>query len=124
MTALCSSLSEPSLKGELMKTFRLGVFMVGSLAVLAAGIFLIGSRKLAFHSTYSLKAEFQNAGGLLAGADVRVGGIHEGTVRAIELPQTPDGKVTVRMDLETKTRAVVTKDSVASIQTEGLLGDE
>jgi hypothetical protein len=45
-----------------MKTVRLGVFIVGSLAVLAAGIFLIGSRRLAFHSTYSLKAEFQNAG--------------------------------------------------------------
>ena len=107
-----------------MKIYRLGIFIVGSLAILGAGVFLIGSHKLAFHSTYSLKAEFQNTGGLLEGAEVRVGGIHEGTVRAIELPHTPDGKVSVRMDLENKTRAVVKKDSVASIQTEGLLGDE
>jgi phospholipid/cholesterol/gamma-HCH transport system substrate-binding protein len=107
-----------------MKTVRLGIFIVGTLAVLAAGIFLIGSRKLSFSSTYSLRAEFQNAGGLVAGADVRVGGIHMGTVRAIELPQTPDGKVSVRMDLENKTRGVVKRDSTASIQTEGLLGDE
>jgi phospholipid/cholesterol/gamma-HCH transport system substrate-binding protein len=107
-----------------MKTVRLGIFIVCTLAVLAAGIFLIGSRKLSFTSTYSLKAEFQNAGGLVEGADVRVGGIHMGTVRAIELPKTPDGKVSVRMDLENKTRGVVKKDSLASIQTEGLLGDE
>ncbi len=107
-----------------MKTFRLGVFIVCTLAVLGAGIFLIGNRKLSFSSTYSLSAEFQNAGGLVEGADVRVGGIHMGTVRAIELPQSPDGKVSVRMDLENKTRGVVKRDSMASIQTEGLLGDE
>ena len=107
-----------------MSTFRLGVFIIGTLAILAAGVFLIGSRQFHFQSTYSLRAEFQNAGGLVDGAEVRVGGINMGTVRAIELPKTPDGKVSVRMDLESKSKAVVKKDSVASIQTEGLLGDE
>ena len=107
-----------------MSTFRLGVFIASSLAALTAGVFLIGSRQLDFRSTYTLKAEFQNAGGLIDGADVRVGGIHMGTVRAIELPGTPDGRVAVRMDLEDKTKAVVKRDSVASIQAEGLVGDE
>ena len=107
-----------------MKTFRLGVFIVCTLAVLFVGVFLIGSRRLSFRPTYRLKAEFQNAAGLVGGAGVRVGGIHMGTVRAIELPSTPDGKVTVSMELDNKTRAVIKKDSVASIQTEGLLGDQ
>ena len=107
-----------------MSTSRLGVFIAGSLAVLAGGVFLIGNRQLEFRSTYTIRAEFQNAGGLVDGADVRVGGIHMGTVRAIELPKTPDGKVAVRMDLEDKTRAVVKRDSVASLQAEGLVGDE
>ena len=107
-----------------MNTFRLGVFIVCTLAVLTAGIFMIGSRKFTFRSTYGLKAEFQNAGGLIDGADVRVGGIRMGTVRAIELPKTPEGKVSVRMDLDTKSRAVVKRDSVASVQAEGLVGDQ
>ena len=107
-----------------MSTFRLGIFVVCTLAVLTGGIFLIGNRKLAFSFTYSLRAEFQNASGLVSGADVRVGGIHMGTVRAIELPKSPDGKVAVRMDLEKKTQAVVKRDSVASIQAEGLVGDQ
>lgn len=107
-----------------MSNIRLGVFVVGTLAILAAGIFMIGSRQFHFQSTYSLRAEFQNAGGLVDGAEVRVGGINMGTVRAIELPQTPDGKVSVRMDLQSKSKNVVKKDSIASIQTEGLLGDE
>jgi phospholipid/cholesterol/gamma-HCH transport system substrate-binding protein len=85
---------------------------------------LIGSRKLDFRSTYSLNADFKNAGGLVEGADVRVGGIHMGTVRSIELPNSPDGQVAVRMDLEKKTQGVVRKDSVASIQAEGLVGDQ
>ena len=57
------------------------------------------------------------------GAGVRVGGIHMAR-RGNPTPQTPDDKVTVTMELDDKTRAVVKKDSVASIQTEGLLGDE
>jgi phospholipid/cholesterol/gamma-HCH transport system substrate-binding protein len=71
-----------------------------------------------------VQAQFPNAGGLQAGADVGVGGIRLGTVRAVDLPRTPQGKVTVRMDLKSNTRVVVKKDSVASIETEGLIGDE
>jgi len=112
------------MKGDSMSTVRLGVFVISALAILSGGIFLIGSRKLDFRSTYTLQAEFQNAGGLVEGADVRVGGIHMGTVRSIDLPKTPDGKVSVRMDLAAKTRGVLRKDSVASIQAEGLVGDE
>ena len=107
-----------------MSTIRLGIFIVCTLAVLTGGIFLIGNRKFAFNSTYDLKAEFQSAGGLEDGADVRVGGIHMGTVRSIELPKAPGGKVLVRMDLKDKSKSVVRKDSVASIQTEGLVGDQ
>ena len=106
------------------KEFRLGLFIVGTLAILAAGVFLIGSKESLFRSTYRLKAQFQNVSGLIDGADVRVGGIHKGTVRAIQLPHQPDGKLIVMMDLENSTRDVIKKDSVASIKSEGLLGDK
>ena len=43
-------------------------------------------------------------GGLGGGAEVRIGGIHEGTVRTIKLPSRPDQKVTVVMDLASSTR--------------------
>jgi phospholipid/cholesterol/gamma-HCH transport system substrate-binding protein len=106
------------------KEFRLGLFIVGTLLILAAGVFLIGSKESLFRSTYRLKAQFQNVSGLIDGADVRVGGIHKGTVRAIQLPKRPDEKLTVVMDLENATRDVIKKDSVASIKSEGLLGDK
>jgi len=54
---------------------RLGAFIVITLAVLAAGVFVIGSKQYLFQSTYKLKAEFDNVAGLAEGADVQVGGI-------------------------------------------------
>jgi phospholipid/cholesterol/gamma-HCH transport system substrate-binding protein len=104
--------------------FRLGVFIVGTLLVLAAGVFQIGSKEFLFSSTYTIRSDFQNVGGLDDGAQVRVGGIPEGTVKHIVLPKRPDGKVTVVMNLQRATQSVLKKDSVASIKSEGLLGDK
>jgi phospholipid/cholesterol/gamma-HCH transport system substrate-binding protein len=106
------------------KEVRLGLFIVVTLAILFAGVFLIGNTETLFKSTYRVKAEFQNVAGLSDGADVRVGGIHEGTVRKIALPSHPDGKVTVMMDLQRATRDIVKTDSLAAIKSEGLLGDK
>jgi phospholipid/cholesterol/gamma-HCH transport system substrate-binding protein len=106
------------------QTFRLGVFIVSTLAVLAVGIFLIGSRQFMFSSTYQLESEFRSVSGLSAGAEVRVGGIHKGTVREINLPVRPDGQMKVVLLMDASTRKVIRQDSVASIQTEGLLGNK
>jgi outer membrane protein OmpA-like peptidoglycan-associated protein len=104
--------------------FRVGVLVVLALLALSIGVFLIGDKDFLFSSTYRLKADFQNVGGLNNGADVRVGGIHQGTVKEIDLPSQPDGKVTVVMNLRSPTRNIIKKDSRASIKTEGLLGDK
>jgi phospholipid/cholesterol/gamma-HCH transport system substrate-binding protein len=106
------------------RVVRLGLFVVIALSVLAAGVFIIGSNEYLFKSTYRLKTQFDNVGGLVAGADVEVGGVHSGTVRTIELPRRPGGKVTVAMDLDKRTHEIVKRDSVASIETEGLLGNQ
>jgi len=69
------------------------------LLIFAAGVFWIGEKQFLFRSKYRLKAEFKNVAGLNGGAEVRVGGIHEGTVRQIQLPTQPNEKVRVLMDL-------------------------
>src|SRR6202161_3496204 len=103
---------------------RLGAFIVATLAILVVGIFIIGSKQYLFSSTYQLKAEFDNVVGLDAGADVRVGGVHSGTVRAIVLPHRPGEKVTVIVDMDKSTHEIIKRDSVATIETEGLLGNQ
>src|SRR5580692_9541911 len=103
---------------------RLGVFIVASLAILVAGIFIIGGKQYLFRSTYQLRAQFDNVVGLDAGGDVRVGGVHSGTVHSIVLPHKPGERVTVMMDLDKTTHEIVKQDSVATIETEGLLGNQ
>ncbi len=106
------------------KIARLGLFIVVTLALLAAGVFIIGSRAYLFRPTYQLKTQFANVAGLAAGADVQVGGVHSGTVKTIDLPHSPGGQVTVTIDLDKPTHEIIKKDSVASIETEGLLGSQ
>jgi phospholipid/cholesterol/gamma-HCH transport system substrate-binding protein len=103
---------------------RLGAFILATLAILAAGIFIIGSKQYLFKSTYRLKAQFDNVEGLDAGGDVRVGGVHIGTVHDIVLPHKPGDKVTVVMNLGKSTHEIIKQDSVATIETEGLLGNQ
>ena len=103
---------------------RLGAFIIATVAILAAGIFIIGGKQYLFTPTYRLNTQFATVVGLNTGAEVRVGGVHRGSVRAIELPNTPAGKITVLMDVERSTHDIVKRDSVAAIETEGLLGNE
>jgi phospholipid/cholesterol/gamma-HCH transport system substrate-binding protein len=106
------------------RTARLGAFILGTLAILAIGIFIIGGKKYLFTSTYELRTRFANVAGLQAGADVMVGGLHSGTIRSINLPDKPGEQMTVVMQLDQSTRRIIRQDSQASIQTEGLLGNQ
>jgi phospholipid/cholesterol/gamma-HCH transport system substrate-binding protein len=106
------------------RAFRLGVFIVAALIIFGAGVFWIGKNQMLFRSRYRLNAEFKTVAGLAGGAEVRVAGIQKGTVRRIDLPQRPDQKARVEMDLDSETRRIVKKDSAAAIHTEGLMGDE
>jgi phospholipid/cholesterol/gamma-HCH transport system substrate-binding protein len=106
------------------RNIRVGLFVVVALAILGVMVFLVGSMESKFQRTYRLQAQFQNVSGLEEGADVRVGGLHEGTVRKIELPSSPQGKMTVVMDMSRGTREVIKQDSLAAIKSEGMVGNK
>jgi phospholipid/cholesterol/gamma-HCH transport system substrate-binding protein len=103
---------------------RLGAFIIAALTILVSGIFIIGGKQYLFTPTYRLNAEFGSVVGLDSGADVRVGGVHAGAVRSVELPGKPTDKIVVRMDLDNSTHGIIKQDSIATIETEGLLGSE
>jgi phospholipid/cholesterol/gamma-HCH transport system substrate-binding protein len=109
---------------NMTRTFRLGILILTALAIICAAVFLVGRQEAHFGSNYRGLSEFKTVSGLNEGAEVRVGGMHEGTVRSIILPKRPDGRIVVAMDLSKATQAIVRKDSIASIQSEGLLGDK
>lgn len=102
----------------------LGLFISGALAILLAGVFVIGSQNRMFTRTYRLQAQFPTVSGLLAGAEVRLGGLRKGTVEEIRLPADPRSQVLVTLSLDAATARLVKTDSVAAIETEGLLGNK
>ncbi len=103
---------------------RVGAFIIAALAILVAGIFIIGGKQYLFTPTYRLSAQFASVVGLDTGAEVRVGGVHTGSVRSVVLPNKPTDKITVWMDLDRSSRNIIKQDSIATIETEGLLGNE
>ena len=104
-------------------TARLGAFIVVALTMFGIIVFLVGDKQFLFNRTYSLSAAFDNVVGLQEGAPVRAGGVNVGAVKQVNLPSRPDEQVVVLMGLENSTREVIKKDSIASIETEGLLGN-
>lgn len=106
------------------RSARLGAFIVAALLILSAAIFLIGDKQFLFSRTYQLKSDFETVSGLQNGAEIRLGGVRKGTVNHIRMPNRPGQKLTVVMDVEKSTQDVIKKDSVASIETEGLLGNK
>ena len=102
----------------------LGAFIFAALLIFALAVFLIGEKRFLFSPTYHLKSTFDNVAGLDVGAPVRAGGVRIGTVEKILLPGRPAEKIIIEMQLEDSTHAVLRKDSVAAIETEGLLGSK
>ena len=103
--------------------YRVGIFFLVSLAVFLGIIYMLGARARLFESRYMVHADFTEVGGLQPGATVRLAGVQIGRVSAVSLPSQPGGKVRVSMNITRKYSEMVRKDSVASIQTQGLLGD-
>ena len=104
---------------------KVGIFVVGILVLFGAAIFTIGSHQEYFQRQYTLWASFSNISGLIVGAPVRLAGLTVGRVNTIRFPEET-GTKTIRVELKIN-KAVqkrIREDSIASIQTMGLLGDK
>jgi phospholipid/cholesterol/gamma-HCH transport system substrate-binding protein len=106
------------------KPWTIGLFIVIGFAFFTAILFMIGDRHKAFGEHLQLYSEFADLGGLANGAKVRVSGLDAGEIKKIDIPKTPAGKFRLELRIEGKVRGMIRKDSVASIETEGVVGDK
>ena len=99
-----------------------GAFVVAGVVALAILAFKVGNLSSYNASeTYSLKASFSNIGGLKTTASVRSAGVLIGRVTDIKLnPERYEAEVTLSIDK----RYLFPKDSLISILTSGLLGEQ
>jgi phospholipid/cholesterol/gamma-HCH transport system substrate-binding protein len=105
------------------RKLRVGVFVLISLVAFLGMIYALGARARLFEPRFAVYAEFTEVGGLVEGATVRLAGVQIGRVSGVELPSQPGGKVRVEMTIARRYGDRVRKDSVARIETQGLLGD-
>ncbi len=103
---------------------RVGAFVLLALAVFIGLIYLLGARARLFEPQVTLYADFTEVGGLVEGATVRLAGVQIGRVTKVRLPGQPGGKVRVEMRIGSHFADRVRKNSVARIDTQGLLGDK
>jgi len=110
--------------GRLVAQFRVGLFVLVALAAFLGMIYALGARARLFEARYMIHADFTEVGGLADGATVRLAGVQIGRVSAVRLPSQPGGKVRVDLNISRQFSDRIRKNSVARIDTQGLLGDK
>jgi phospholipid/cholesterol/gamma-HCH transport system substrate-binding protein len=104
------------------KAIGAGAFVVVGALLFTAALFMIGERRMLFVDRFTLFTEFRSLGQLEVGAIVRVGGLDAGEVTDIIVPASPDRPFRVRMEVREDLHQLIRTDSVATTQTEGLVG--
>jgi phospholipid/cholesterol/gamma-HCH transport system substrate-binding protein len=110
------------MKKNTSNKIKLGIFTSLGIAVLILGIYFIGERQQLFRSTFRLSGVFKDVAGLQAGSNVRLSGVNVGTVENIVIISDTSVKVVILID--ESTRKFIKKDAVASIGSDGLMGNK
>jgi phospholipid/cholesterol/gamma-HCH transport system substrate-binding protein len=111
-------------RSELGRKLRVGTFILVALTAFLGMIYALGAKSRLFEAKYTIHAEFTEVGGLSEGATVRLAGVQIGRVSEVNLPGEPGGKVRVDLAIAERFADRVRKDSIARIETQGLLGDK
>ncbi len=107
---------------KIISNVKLGVFVLAGLLFLVILLYMIGKNRNLFGSNYVLKARFENIQGLVAGNNVKFAGIQAGTVKSINIIN--DTLIEVTMVIEKRMSKIIHKNAIASISTEGLVGNK
>ncbi len=110
------------MKKQTSNIWKLGMFVIIGLVLLIVTIYSIGKNKNLFGSTFHLNTKFSNVGGLNVGNNVRFSGINVGTVEEIEI--VSDSSVVVKMVVKQEVQKFIKTDAMASIGSDGLMGDK
>jgi len=98
-----------------------GLFMIaGFLAFVYLSTQMGEFSVFSLERNYRIIAEFDNVTGLKVGAGIEIAGVNVGKVSSITLGEDDLAKVTMLVNREVK----ITNDAIASIRTQGLIGDK
>ncbi len=107
---------------RMINNIKLGTFVIAGLLFLILLLYMIGKNRNLFGSNYILKARFENVQGLKAGNNIRYSGIEVGTIKRVTILN--DTLIEVVMLIDNKMKGIIRKNAVASIGTEGFVGNK
>jgi len=107
------------------RELKVGLFVIGGLALGMLAVFLIGNTKQLWEQKVGYKSAFQNVAGLKPGAPIRMGGLDVGTVTGIGHDgDVADTRIFVKMSINKSEAGRIRSDTVATVTARGLLGDK
>lgn len=104
------------------RNIRLGLFVGIATVLLIVALYIVGDKQNLFGSSFRISANFHDVNGLMKGNNVRFAGIDIGTVESIEIRN--DSSINVVMVIEKKIQEHIKKNAIASIGTDGLMGNK
>jgi phospholipid/cholesterol/gamma-HCH transport system substrate-binding protein len=110
------------MKKNTTNKMKLGIFISLGIAVFILAIYFIGEKQQLFRSTFRLSGVFKDVAGLQAGNNVRLSGINVGTIDNVTIISDTSVRVVILVD--ENARKFIKKDAVASIGSEGLMGNK
>ncbi|NOY27792.1 MAG: MCE family protein [Oligoflexia bacterium] len=104
---------------------KVGIFVTVLMALLAVSIFVLGGSTDLLETRYKLNGAWADVAGLQEGAVVRLAGIDIGEVSKVQISQDLGVKqIMVEMTVMDRYQERIRADSVARIDTVGVLGDK
>ena len=100
----------------------LGVSVLTALGLAVAGLFAVGNRQWLWTDTFHLRVGFRQIHGVEKGTPVRVFGRNAGEVEELQMPQSPEGEVTLVLRLDAALQSLIRTDAVAQIVPVGMVG--
>jgi len=101
---------------------RVGLLVLAGFLLFLVALFAIANRSFLFSPTYFIKSKFASVAGLQPGAAVQYQGVNVGRVESVQLPDEPQGMITVEMAIRASAWHLGRKNTQAQIKTDGLGG--
>ncbi|RFS20207.1 MCE family protein [Chitinophaga silvatica] len=99
-----------------------GVFVFLGLVIFIAAVFMMGKKTQLFSNNLHVSAVFKDVKGLAAGRNVQYSGVKVGTVKKIRFLRA--NEIQVDMNIDRSATPYLHKDVVATVSSEGLMGNK
>ena len=104
-----------------LKAILTGIFVFAGIAILVAGVFIVGSKDKSFKKSLTANAVFSDVNGLAKGSNVWYSGVKIGTVKKVSFVENG---VQVSFSIEEDVQQKIRKDTKVKLSSDGLIGNK